>query len=432
MTQALFTSRHSGPALKQHILDRIAAAGRLDGGVRELQVMCFALTDADVAQALIDLAHAQPDLIVRVLADWSQAGRSGASLLPRIGDEAPRNLFVKFKLDLPYEKGPSGAMRYAYRASLGLLHHKTLCLLSDGRPISLTLGSMNWSKRALVAYENLITLDTVDHPGEQRVRQSFADEFDAFWKDHGLSAAQGRVERIRQQYLADRQIGLAEARAPADYFGTSHAERDPPRQARRLEDCSLVAAFSGALPSSGVTTGGFAPLNDRRALSLRRPSGGERPAPLSLTTLSLQAIRSIPPDASARLAMYALSPRTAEYGALLDAARRGVRIDVILDGRIGSATATALRVRARREGLALRVKTTRRRMHQKYLCCPETGLVLTGTANMTVDAEARHADHRLLIQSDISLCASFNKDFEKMWARLPDASAVPMEAEPAL
>lgn len=132
MTQALFTSQQGGLALKQHILDRISAAGRGDGERRELQVMCFALTDADIAKALIDVARAQPGLILRILADWSQSGRTGASLLPQIVAEAPRNLFVKFKLDLPYERGPSGSLRYAYRASLGLLHHKTLCLLSDG------------------------------------------------------------------------------------------------------------------------------------------------------------------------------------------------------------------------------------------------------------------------------------------------------------
>lgn len=129
--------------------------------------------------------------------------------------------------------------------------------------------------------------------------------------------------------------------------------------------------------------------------------------------------------------MYALSPRTAEYGALLDAARRGVRIDVTLDGRIGGATAKALRARAAQEGFALRVKTTRRRMHQKYLCCPDIGLVLTGTANMTVDAEARHADHRLLIRSDAGLCESFRKDFLKIWGRLPDVTEALVAAEPA-
>jgi len=422
MTQALFTSQHGGLALKQHILDRIAAAARLEGARRELQVMCFALTDVDIARALIDVARAQPDLIVRVLADWSQSGRTGASLLPQIVDEAPRNLFVKFKLDLPYEAGQGGHLRYAYRASLGLLHHKTLCVLSDSRPCALTLGSMNWSKRALSAYENVITLDTVDHAGEQRVRQAFAHEFDALWKDHGLTAAPGRVERIRQHYLADAQTGRSNAWNPADYFGTANEAGYTKAPPRRIEDDDMIAAFSGTRPSSAVATGGFSTRNDRRALLLRRPSGAARPAPLSLTTLSLQAIRSIPSDGSAQLAMYALSPRTAEYGALLAAARRGVRLDMILDGRIGAATARTLRARARREGLSLRVKTTRRRMHQKYLCSPEIGLVLTGTANMTVDAEARHADHRVLVTCDDRLSAAFGGDFRRMWQRLPDAS----------
>lgn len=99
---------------------------------------------------------------------------------------------------------------------------------------------MNWSKRALVAYENVITFDSVDHPGEQRIREAFAAEFDALWNEHRLSATQCRIDRIRQEYLADHQVGLAQTKTPADYFGTRHRERASSRQARRIEDGSIL------------------------------------------------------------------------------------------------------------------------------------------------------------------------------------------------
>lgn len=57
-------------------------------------------------------------------------------------------------------------------------------------------------------------------------------------------------------------------------------------------------------------------------------------------------------------------------------------------------------------------------MHQKYLCCPETGMVMTGTANMTMDATMRHADHRILLRHTPELSAEFATDFETIWQRV--------------
>jgi hypothetical protein len=62
------------------------------------------------------------------------------------------------------------------------------------------------------------------------------------------------------------------------------------------------------------------------------------------------------------------------------------------------------------EGL-VGVRVSRRRMHQKYLVCPGTGMVLTGTASMTEDATTRHSDHRILWRQNPALAAAFAADF---------------------
>jgi phosphatidylserine/phosphatidylglycerophosphate/cardiolipin synthase-like enzyme len=131
----------------------------------------------------------------------------------------------------------------------------------------------------------------------------------------------------------------------------------------------------------------------------------------------------VPSGARLMVAMYALSPRVPEFGALIDAARRGVQVAFILDGTIGARMAAAITGFGLREGLPLRVQTTRRRMHQKYLCCPETGMVLTGTANMTEDATDRHSDHRILWRAAPALAAAFAADFDVMSARLAQAQS---------
>ncbi|MCC5956572.1 MAG: hypothetical protein JJU07_10735, partial [Natronohydrobacter sp.] len=66
----------------------------------------------------------------------------------------------------------------------------------------------------------------------------------------------------------------------------------------------------------------------------------------------------------------------------------------------------------------MEIRSTRRRMHQKYLSCPDTGMVLTGTANMTMDATTRHADHRILLRHAPELATAFSADFETIWQRV--------------
>jgi len=132
----------------------------------------------------------------------------------------------------------------------------------------------------------------------------------------------------------------------------------------------------------------------------------------------------VPSGARLQVAMYALSPRVPEFGALIDAARRGVTVALVLDGTIGARAADVIAGFARREGLRLSVQTTRRRMHQKYLCCPDTGMVLTGTANMTADATERHSDHRILWRANPALATAFSDDFETLRARLAQPEQV--------
>jgi phosphatidylserine/phosphatidylglycerophosphate/cardiolipin synthase-like enzyme len=413
VSAALFTSLDGGDALAAHLIARIGDAARPRPGRSDLQVMCFALTDPAIAEALVGAARAAPDLTVRLLADWSQGSRTGPALVRRIAAEAPPNLFVKLKLDRPYSPDAEGRLRFSYNASLGFLHHKTVCLRVDRQPVALTCGSMNWSARARQAYETLMTLDDPGDPGEIAIRRAFDAEFEALWGDHRLTATLARADAVRARMTLE---GVAPG--PADLFGTAGEAAAAASGPRHRVDGPAFAAFSGTPPGEAVARAGFAAANDRRAIDLRRPSGQRRPAPLTLSTLSLEAIRSAPADAQLFVGQYALSPRAPEYGALLAAARRGCRVRLLLDRRIGGRTAAALAAVAAAERLDLTVRTTRRRMHQKYLCCPQTGLFLSGTANMTRDATDRHADHRLLFRDRPDLSARCAEDFERIWARL--------------
>jgi hypothetical protein len=191
---------------------------------------------------------------------------------------------------------------------------------------------------------------------------------------------------------------------------------------RKLVDGAVIVAFSGGHALNPRETAGHCSRNDRRALALLRAGGQRRPAPLTLNTLALDAIRSVPDGARLNAAMYALSNRVPEFQALFEAARRGCRVRLLLDRRINRAGIERLGTLGREAGLPIEIRSTKRRMHQKYLSCPDTGMVLTGTANMTLDATMRHADHRILFRHAPELAAEFEADFETIWQRVNPGS----------
>jgi len=420
--EALFTSCDGGAGLQARVCAALAEAGAAArSGRADLQIMCFAFTDPIIAAEIVALARAHPRLLIRILADWSQGAPRSAAMLAAMRREGLANLFLKVKLDIPYRwDAAAGRMRYSYRASRGMLHHKTLCLSVDGRPRLLMLGSYNWSARGRQAYENLLVLPATEDLAP--VMAAFAAEFEALWSDHQLTAAPGRAQAVAARLRAEAAAGgdLTDPGLLADVFGLAGDAPPFAHVDRTMAEGRCIAAFSGRpLIARADPTGGHATANDRRSLNLLRPSGTRRPAPLTLNTLALEAIRSVPDGGRLLVAMYALSPRVPEFGALISAARRGVRVRVLLDGKIGPQAARALQGFAVREELPLTWRLTRRRMHQKYLCCPDAAMVLTGTANMTEDAVTRHSDHRVLFRDAPALAAAFQSDFDEIWRRLP-------------
>ena len=419
-TTPLFTSLNGGASLPQTILREIARAQEFaaDGAKVDLQIMCFAFTDSAIATALVALCRDCPNLTLRLIADWSQSAPGTPTMLEHLAAQGLRNLFIKFKLDLPYVSDGTKRLRYSYGASRGMLHHKTLLISVDSVPKSIVFGSYNWSSRGQRAYENLLLSD------EPALLDIFASEFLALWTDHRLTGTKERAATIMARIKAESVLGkdLRDPKLITEILGAAQTLPGPVANARRVVDGDILVALSGSLPIGGAASAGHTPINDRRAINLLRPGGMRRPAPLTLNTLALEAIRSTPAGASLRVAMYALSPRVPEFGALIDAARRGVRVKLVLDGTIGYRSAAIIDAFAKREDLPLHVQTTRRRMHQKYLCCLETGMVLTGTANMTEDATARHSDHRILWRNSPTLAARFAADFDLMSTRLAQST----------
>jgi phosphatidylserine/phosphatidylglycerophosphate/cardiolipin synthase-like enzyme len=435
--EALFASLHGGQALRGRLLALVAEASALAAtNLVDLHLMTFAFTDEELARALAEAAARRPSLSVRIIADWSQRTRARGQQVGRLMRLGLPNLDVRYKKDQPYLwDAAAGHMRWSYNVSRGLLHHKTLGVLANGRPWRLACGSFNWTASAARSYENLIVV-TPERMGPRRLMARVELEFEALWSDGGdtLSAeeADRHYQAILEAYRRDASIapvaiqGVAGAGAaplrsldPGE-FPTGHESEcvENPDEPARPGRPRVEIAFSARGPHEAKSRRGYADCNRAQRFLLHTPSGKAKRVPLTITNLALDTIFRAAPGQTLKIAMYGLSARVAEYNALLDAARRGVRVLALLDRAVGSDVVARLAAVGRLEKLTIEVRTAGRMMHQKYVVIPESSTVLTGTANMTTDASARHSEHRIRVSGDSALAAQFSADFDTIWDRL--------------
>ena len=430
--EALFTSLDGGPALRSRVLAAVDEAADLARHARvDVHVMTFAFTDAGLADRLLNLAVRRPTSTVRILADWGQGSVGSGRVMRRLVDADLPNLLVRYKHDQPYVfDAVSGRIQWSYQASRGLLHHKTLGVSIDGAPHSLVCGSFNWTGTAARSYENLLVV-TAGDGGDAAVMDAVEREFAAVWSDGAASLSP--PEAVAHHAAVLDEYRRHPARPANEVVGLGPgvgASGPPPVSCANPAADDPVVAFSSRSPGDVTAANGFAAENRARRLDLHKPGGAVKSVPLTLTTLALDTIVAAAPGERLFVAVYGLSARVPEYGALLDAARRGVGVSVLLDGTVGGSLVVRLGGVAAREGLPIRVRAGSRTMHQKYLVHPESGTVLTGTANMSTDASRRHSEHRIRWQHRPALAARFLADFEAIWSRLRPPFRAPDRASP--
>ncbi|OBF38917.1 hypothetical protein A5724_08955 [Mycobacterium sp. ACS1612] len=424
--EALFTSQVGGAGLRDRILSVLQDAVDLarDHQV-DVHVMTFSFTDAQIANRLVEAARTQPSLSIRLLADWNQGAEGTGRKVRALAALGLPNLEVRYKKDQPYVWDADACrMRWSYQASRGLLHHKTLAVLVDGRPHTLLCGSFNWSKRSAKSYENLIVF-TADDPASLNLMTAVEREFAALWCD---GAATLSPDEVRTHYTAVlkeyQQDSTRDAAAVVGVACGAGAALDVLRDGDAPDASAgppyAQIAFSSRTPEQADAAAGYAEANRRNRFEMCKPSGKTKHVPVTLSTLALDTIARAQPGEHLLVAMYALSVRVPEYGELLAAARRGVRLLIVLDGHAGVRPLSQLAEAAYgKEKLPIHLRATgRKTMHQKYIVHPESRTVLTGTANLSTDASHRHSEHRILWRGDAQATDAFIADFETMWQRL--------------
>lgn len=221
-TEAIFTSE--GDALnvfRAKILGSIEDTLKKANGKKvDVNMMVFSFTDRVMADEIVALAKAHPNVTFRLLTDWTQLATSGSRQPPRLAklaeDEGLTNLVVKFKKDDPYIwDHRAGRPVFSHGHTKGLNHHKGFVTLIDGRPEKMAFGSFNWSVSAMKSnYENLLLLDRKD-ADNRPIMKGYQKEFEGFWNNDDAALLFGEARKHKDELY--KALHLAHG-APYDSF----------------------------------------------------------------------------------------------------------------------------------------------------------------------------------------------------------------------
>ena len=414
MITTYFSSTSKEP-LNKVVLNFLDNAKKISLNNRvEIQIMCFNFTDKHIYNKIKSIALEYPKLIIKIIADWGNISEENDRKLHLLAKLDLPNLRIRLKYDQPYIWDEvNKKLLWNYNTSLGLLHHRTLLLLKNDKPIALQTGSYNWTKLANSNYENIIQFESKNALDKiTELLQHFKDEFSYIWNDINLSLS------YRQSLTHLNQIEKQLKSGITPKINMSKPIGNQANLSKVLKDDDVLIAFNSKAPNESDNTLGFHPHNNFRSFLLRKPSGLSKKAPLSIVNLVLDIINGASKMEILYVAMFALSPRTPEFNALLQAARRGVHMYFILDKNANQDIIKKLKEISRKERIKLQVKSGKKIMHQKYIVNKCSGDVLTGTANITTDASERHWEHRILFRKNKHIATDFIEDFEEIWSRL--------------
>lgn len=207
------TTKDLAPTVIEAMRDTVKAA---NGKPVELHAMIFAFTEKKIAAEMLQLVKDNPNVELRLIADFAQLTTAGDRQPALIHQKAKQlgisdRVSVKFKKDNPYVwdaklKRPV----YSHAMSKGLNHHKGMVTLIDGKPHKLVTGSYNWSVGASESnYESLFVIDA-KNPANRKLMADYQAEFAAFFNHPDTLGVDG-TKAYKAKLFSDLRVanGLA-------------------------------------------------------------------------------------------------------------------------------------------------------------------------------------------------------------------------------
>jgi hypothetical protein len=429
LIEAFFTSQVHGEILVERLclLLKKASSFTKEEPVN-IHIFTFSFTNKAIADLIDLLTKQNMHITIRIIADWAQGNSTSGRQVNRLAGLNRTNLLIRYKIDQPYLWDiKRGCVRWSYHASQGMQHHKILAIHINNRPWKLACGSFNWTNKAIKGYENLQIISALDEDAIELMRRVEL-EFNCMWcdKEVTINATESHEYfhhilnsfRDNPQKKPENFVCSLDSLQPPDY---SSVRQDEQKCINNLDhEKSIIVAFSSKKPNEVKGDNGYSEINKAQRMMLVKPLGSIKSVPVTITTVALEAIFTAKKGEIIKVAMYGISPRIPEYGALVDAAIRGVIVMILLDDKVSGKFAQDLAIAAKQKKLPIYVKTCRRTMHQKYIIHAASNTVVTGTANMSVDASRRHTENRILFRNNKALLIFFEYDFDTIWERLDE------------
>lgn len=136
-------------------------------------------------------------------------------------------------------------------------------------------------------------------------------------------------------------------------------------------------------------------------------------APASVVAAATDLFNRAKAGQEISVAMYGMSPGAPEYNALVDAARRGAVIRVVLNDDFTASTVAAIKA-LRAQGLPIDVRVQKAKtMHEKFGVMGDD--VFFGSANFSTSSSTKHSENRISVKNEAGTAKAFQSRFEEIW-----------------
>lgn len=186
------------------------------------------------------------------------------------------------------------------------------------------------------------------------------------------------------------------------------------RVREKLTAIDVDVFFNGRPYSATVGNTGYGAAGSRTVAAMDATGQVSR-VPASVVVGASDLFARAKPGQTLCVAMYGMSPGSPESRALEVAARRGVRVRVVLNDDYNGGSVTALKALAA-AGLDVDVRVqSARTMHEKFGVVGDD--VFFGSANFSDSSSTKHSENRITIKNHAETAAAFQARFDEIWAK---------------
>lgn len=174
-----------------------------------------------------------------------------------------------------------------------------------------------------------------------------------------------------------------------------------------------VEAFFNSLPAGSPTGGtGYGPDGTRNAV-VAGADGVVGNARASVTVAATDLFNRAKAGETIDVAMYGASPSAPEFVAMVNAAKRGAVVRVILNDDYTGPAAAALKALAT-QGYAVDVRIQKAKtMHEKFGVVGND--VFFGSANFSESSSTKHSENRITVKNHDETANQFKSRFTEIW-----------------